>query len=114
SEDQGFRGESRKYPRLHQQGSDGLYYTQEQVKDVIAYARARGIRVIPEFDLPWHSTSWLVGYPELGAAPGPFTLVRNWGILDHVLAPPREAVYTFLDGFFGAMAGLFPDAYPHI
>jgi hexosaminidase len=114
SEDQGFRVESRKYPRLHEQGSDGLYYTQDQVREVIAYARARGIRVVPEFDLPGHSTSWLVGYPELAAAPGPFTLVRNWGIFDNVLDPTRDEVYTFLDGFFGEMAALFPDAYLHI
>jgi hexosaminidase len=114
SEDQGFRVESKVHPRLHEKGSDGLFYTQDQVKDVIAYARARGIRVVPEFDLPGHSTSWLVGYPELGAAPGPFELVRQWGIFDNVLDPTREEVYTFLDGFFGEMAALFPDVYLHI
>jgi len=73
TEDQGFRVESKKFPKLHQLGSDGNYYTQEQVKDIIAYARDRGIRVVPEFDIPGHSTSWLVGHPELGSAPGPFT-----------------------------------------
>src|SRR6185503_2235567 len=62
SEDQGFRIESKKFPKLHQLGSDGNYYTQEQVKEIIAYARDRGIRVVPEFDIPGHSTSWLVGY----------------------------------------------------
>src|ERR1041385_2008875 len=61
TEDQGFRVESKKFPKLHQLGSDGNYYTQEQVKDIIAYARDRGIRVVPEFDIPGHSTSWLVG-----------------------------------------------------
>src|ERR1044071_10526301 len=59
TEDQGFRVESKKYPKLHQLGSDGNYYTQEQVRDTIAYARDRGIRVMPEFDMPGHSTSWL-------------------------------------------------------
>ncbi|MGH8336691.1 MAG: family 20 glycosylhydrolase, partial [Gammaproteobacteria bacterium] len=56
SEDQGFRVESKKFPRLHQMGSDGLYYTQDEVRDLIAYARDRGIRVVPEFDMPGHST----------------------------------------------------------
>jgi hexosaminidase len=114
SEDQGFRVESRVFPRLHQQGSDGLFYTQEEVRTVIRAARARGIRVVPEFDIPGHATSWLVGHPELGSAPGPFELVRNWGIFDNTLDPSREEVYAFLDKFLGEMAGLFPDAYLHI
>jgi hexosaminidase len=114
SEDQGFRIESKTFPKLHELGSDGNYYTQDQVRAVIAYARDRGIRVVPEFDLPGHATSWLVGYPELAAAPGPFKIVREWGIFDNVLDPSKEEVYTFLDTFFGEMAGLFPDAYMHI
>jgi hexosaminidase len=114
SEDQGFRVESKKYPKLHQLGSDGNYYTQEQVKDIIAYARDRGIRVVPEFDIPGHSTSWLVGYPELGSAPGPYTIERRPGIFEPALDPTREEVYKFLEGFLGEMAALFPDAYLHI
>lgn len=114
SDDQGFRVESRAFPLLHQKGSDGLYYTQDQVRGVIAYARARGIRVVPEFDIPGHSTSWLVGHPELGSAPGPFELERRWGIFDNNLDPTREEVYAFLDRFLGEMAGLFPDAHLHI
>ena len=114
SEDQGFRVEIKKYPKLHQLGSDGNYYTQEQVKDIIAYARDRGIRVVPEFDIPGHSTSWLVGYPELGSAPGPYTIERRPGIFEPALDPTREEVYKFLEGFFGEMAALFPDAYMHI
>jgi hexosaminidase len=114
SEDQGFRVESKKYPKLHQLGSDGNYYTQEQIKDVIAYARDRGIRVVPEFDIPGHSTSWLVGYPELGSAPGPYTIERRPGIFEPALDPTREEVYKFLEGFLGEMAALFPDAYLHI
>jgi hexosaminidase len=114
SEDQGFRVESKKYPKLHQLGSDGNYYTQEQVKDIIAYARDRGIRVVPEFDIPGHSTSWLVGYPELGSAPGPYTIERRPGIFEPALDPTREEVYKFLEGFLGEMAALFPDAYMHI
>jgi hexosaminidase len=114
SEDQGFRIESKVFPKLQELGSDGKYYTQDQVREVIAYARERGIRVVPEFDLPGHSTSWLVAHPELGAAPGPFQIVREWGIFDNVLDPSKDEVYAFLDKFFGEMAGLFPDAYMHI
>ena len=114
SEDQGFRVESKKYPKLHQLGSDGNYYTQDQIRDIIAYARDRGIRVVPEFDIPGHSTSWLVGYPELGSAPGPYTIERRPGIFEPALDPTREDVYKFLDGFLGEMAALFPDAYMHI
>jgi N-acetyl-beta-hexosaminidase len=114
SEDQGFRVESKRYPRLHQMGSDGLYYTQDQVREVIAYARDRGIRVMPEFDMPGHATSWLVGYPELGSAPGPYTIERKAGIFEPVFDPTREELYRFLDGFFTEMAGLFVDDYIHI
>src|SRR5690349_4546952 len=114
TEDQGFRVEVKKYPKLHQLGSDGNYYTHEQVKEIIAYARDRGIRVVPEFDIPGHSTSWLVGYPELGSAPGPYTIERRPGIFEPALDPTREDVYKFLDTFLGEMAALFPDEYLHI
>lgn len=114
TEDQGFRIESKKYPKLHQLGSDGLYYTQDQAREIIAYARDRGIRVLPEFDMPGHATSWLVGYPELGSAPGPYQIERRPGIFEPALDPTREEVYKFLDGFLGEMAALFPDAYIHI
>src|SRR5215813_13490560 len=114
SEDQGFRVESKKYPKLQQMGSDGLYYTQDQVKDIIGYARERGIRVVPEFDIPGHATSWLVGYPELGSAPGPYKIERGAGIFEPALDPTREQTYKFLDGILGEMAGLFPDEYMHI
>ncbi|HMH44357.1 MAG TPA: family 20 glycosylhydrolase, partial [Pyrinomonadaceae bacterium] len=114
TEDQGFRVESKKFPKLHMLGSDGLFYTQEQVREIIAYARDRGIRVMPEFDIPGHSTSWLVAYPELGSAPGPYKIERGAGIFEPALDPTREQTYKFLDGFLGEMAGLFPDAYMHI
>jgi hexosaminidase len=114
TEDQGFRVESKKFPKLHTLGSDGLYYTQDQVREVIAYARERGIRVMPEFDIPGHSTSWLVGHPELGSAPGPYKVERQPGIFEPALDPTREEVYKFLDTFLGEMAALFPDEYMHI
>jgi hexosaminidase len=114
TEDQGFRVESKKFPKLHSMGSDGLYYTQDQVREIIAYARDRGIRVVPEFDIPGHATSWLVGYPELGSAPGPYKIERGAGIFEPALDPTREPTYRFLEGFLGEMATLFPDAYMHI
>jgi hexosaminidase len=114
TDDQGFRVESRKFPKLHGLGSDGNYYTQEQIKEVIAYAAARGMRVVPEFDMPGHATAWLTGYPELGSAPGPYQIERKWGIHKPALDPSNEAVYKFLDTFLGEMAALFPDPYLHI
>jgi hexosaminidase len=114
TEDQGFRIESKKFPRLHTMGSDGQFYTQDEAREIIAYARERGIRVVPEFDMPGHATAWLVGHPELGSAPGPYTIERGAGIFEPALDPTREEVYKFLDVFLGEMAALFPDSYLHI
>lgn len=114
SDDQGFRVESKLFPRLQRLGSDGHYYTQQQVRDLIEYARDRGIRVVPEFDVPGHTTSWLVGYPALASAPGPYPIERRWGVFDPTMDPTREATYRFLDSFIGEMAALFPDRYFHI
>ena len=113
TDDQGFRVESRVFPKLHQLGSDGLFYTQEEVRDVIRYAAERGIRVVPEFDVPGHSTSWFAGHPELASAPGPYRPERRFGVFDAAMDPTREETYRFLDRFFGEMAALFPDAYMH-
>jgi hexosaminidase len=114
SENQGFRVESKKFPKLHEQGSDGLYYSQEEVRDLIEYARDRGIRVVPEFDVPGHSTAWLVGYPELASGSGPYELERRWGVFDPAFDPTSEKTYKFLSEFFGEMAKLFPDHFFHI
>ena len=114
SENQGFRIESKKFPKLQELGSDGLYYTQAEVRDLIAYARERGIRVVPEFDMPGHSTAWFVGYPELASGPGPYQIERQWGVFDPAMDPTKEETYRFLDKFIGEMAGLFPDQFFHI
>jgi len=114
TDDQGFRIESRRYPKLHQLGSDGLYFTHDDIRELHGYAHERGIRIVPEFDMPGHATSWLVGHPELGSAPGPYTIERKWGIFDPTLDPTREDVYKFVDGFLTEMAALFPDVYLHI
>jgi hexosaminidase len=114
SDDQGFRMESKIFPRLTGEGSDGMYYTQEEAKEVVAYARGLGIRVVPEFDMPAHSTSWAVGYPELASAPGPFTVGHDFGVFDVTMDPTKKSTYEFLDKFIGEMAAIFPDAYMHI
>ena len=114
SDDQGFRVESQRFPRLQEFGSDGQYYTQAEVREVVAYARDRGIRVLPEFDMPGHATSWLVGYPELASAPGPYEIGRHFGAFDGTMDPTRDETYEFLDSFLGEMAPLFPDPFFHI
>ena len=114
SDDQGFRIASTQFPKLVEMGSDGQYYTKAEIRDLIEYASDRGIRVVPEFDIPGHSTSWFVGYPELASAPGPYQIERRWGIFDPAMDPSRVQTYTFLDKFIGEMADLFPDHYFHI
>ena len=114
SEDQGFRVESKRYPLLAGKGSDGLFYTQAQIAEVVSYARDRGIRIVPEFDMPGHSTAWFVGYPDLASAPGPYAVERRFGVFDPAFDPTRESIYRFLDGFISEMGALFPDRYWHI
>lgn len=114
TEDQGFRVESKVFPKLHELGSDGLFYTQDQIKDIIAYAADRGVRVMPEFDLPGHATSWFVAYPELASAPGSYAIERRFGVFGPAFDPSNEKVYAFLEAFLKEMAGLFPDPYLHI
>jgi hexosaminidase len=114
SDDQGFRVASRQFPKLVEMGSDGRYYTKAEIRDLIGYASDRGVRVVPEFDMPGHSTSWFVGYPELASAPGPYQIERRWGIFDPAMDPSREQTYEYLDKFIGEIADLFPDHYFHI
>ena len=114
SDDQGFRVESRKFPRFQELSSEGQYYTREEIRDIIQYARDRGIRVVPEFDMPGHSTSWFVAYPELASAPGPYQVEHKWGIFDPAMDPSREGTYHFLNDFIAEMTQLFPDPYFHI
>ncbi len=112
SDDQGFRVESKVFPKLTGMGSDGMFYTQGEIRDVIAYAHDRGIRVIPEFDIPGHSRSWFLGYPDLSSGSGPYTL--EGGGIDPIIDATRESTYKFLEKFIAEMAKLFPDAYFHI
>src|SRR6202045_3891984 len=110
-DNEGFRVESNRFPKLHEMGSDGMYFTQGELRDFVAYAQDRGIPVLPEFDTPGHSRSWFVGYPELASGPGPY---RLWGGgIDPIMDPTEESTYKFLDKFIAEMAKLFPDAYFH-
>jgi hexosaminidase len=114
TEDQGFRMQSRIYPKLTAEGSDGLFYSQQEAKDIVAYARARGIRVVPEFEMPGHSSAWLVAYPELASGTTPNGIRREFGVSDYAIDPTRDATYTFIGRFLDEMATIFPDAYVHI
>jgi hexosaminidase len=114
ADDQGFRVESKVLPKLHQVGGANGYYTQEQVREVLAYARARGIRVVPEFDVPGHATAWLAAYPELASNDSTYGVATRWGVLNIAMDPTKESTYALLDQLFGEMAALFPDPYFHI
>lgn len=105
ADNQGFHIESKKYPLLQGKASGGFYYSQDEVRQIVAYARDRGIRVMPEFDMPCHTTSWFRGYPKLGSGQNPSQ--------SSAIDPTRESTYTFLSGFIQEMSSLFPDAYFH-
>jgi len=134
TDDQGFRIESKIFPGLHEKGSNGKYYTQAQIRDMVQYAANRGIIIVPEFDMPGHSTSWFAAYPELASAPGPyepgpplkfprkdnepFNVQQAMQVMQTApipsFDPTKESVYVFLDKFFAEMATLFPSSYFHI
>lgn len=114
TDDQGFRVESKTHPKLHLLGSDGFFYTQEQIKDVVKYAGDRGIRVVPEIDVPGHATAILTAYPEIGSKDTIYSIERFSGIFDPTLDPTNEKTYAFLADLFEEIAALFPDKYFHI
>ena len=132
TEDQGWRVEIKKYPKLTEVGAfrngtmigkdfnsnDGIryggYYTQEQMKDIVAYAESLGIVVIPEIDLPGHMLGALAAYPELGCTGGPYEVWTKWGISNQVLCPGKEAMFTFLEDVFTELLEIFPSEYIHI
>lgn len=114
TDDQGFRIESKRHPELHAVSAESGVLTQEQIKAIIAAAAERGIRVVPEFDVPGHATAWLASHPELASMPGRYTVAKNWGVLDPVLDPTRPETLALLESFFGEMAALFPDEFFHI
>ena len=134
TEDQGWRIEIKKYPRLTEVGSirkgtcvkknfqshdgvpygEGLWYTQDQIREIVAYAAAKGIDVIPEIDLPGHMLAALASYPELGCTGGPYEVWTHWGVSEDVLCAGNEAIYTFLEDVLTEVCELFPYEYIHI
>jgi hexosaminidase len=114
TEDQLFGIESKVYPRLTSVGAEGNFYTQENIKEIIAYADQRGIRIVPEFDVPGHCTAMLKAYPELASVPRDYELQRYYGVFDPALDVTKPYTYAFLDTLFTEMTALFPDAYFHI
>ena len=132
TEDQGWRIEIKKYPRLTEVGawrdgtcigkdfdsSDGIryggYYTQDEMKEIVAYAATRNIVVIPELDLPGHMLAALASYPELGCTGGPYKVWQRWGITNDILCAGNEAVYEFLEGVLDEICDIFPSEYIHI
>ncbi|QOC21790.1 beta-N-acetylhexosaminidase [Wenzhouxiangella sp. AB-CW3] len=114
TDDQGWRLESRAYPKLHEKASGGQYYTRDEVREVVAYAAERGIQVMPEIDMPGHSTAIGVAYPELMSQPGPYELEERWGVHRPLLNPAEDAVYDFARTILAEVAELFPFDYVHI
>jgi hexosaminidase len=114
TDDQGWRFESKRYPKLHQLASDKLFYSQDEIKDLIHYASLRGIRVVPELDVPGHASAIAVAYPELIAENKPYIMERQWGVFEPLLDVSNTKVYSFIDDLVGELTLLFPDNYIHI
>ena len=132
TEDQGWRIEIKKYPKLTEIGSirketgigrsrtefDGKpyggFYTQDEIRDIVKYAQERFVTVIPEIDLPGHMLAALAAYPELGCTGGPYEVARHWGVFPDVLCIGNEKTYEFLEGVLSEVIELFPAKYIHI
>ena len=132
TEDQGWRMEIKRYPRLTEVGgwrsgtcigkdfnsSDGIryggYYTQEEMKEIVEYAAERGITVIPEIDLPGHMVAALAAYPELGCTGGPYEVWTRWGVAKDILCAGNEQVFKFLEDVLTEVMEIFPSEYIHI
>jgi hexosaminidase len=125
TEDQGWRIEIRKYPKLIEVGSwrkesmgdktpHGGFYTQDQVRELIEYAKQRYITVVPEIELPGHSLAALASYPEYSCTGGPFEVGTVWGIYKDVYCAGSEKVFEFLEGILSEIAELFPSEFIHI
>ena len=132
TEDQGWRMEIKKYPKLTEVGAwrngtcigkdfdsnDGIryggFYTQEQMREIVAYAAERNITVIPEVDLPGHMVAALAAYPELGCTGGPYEVWTRWGVSEDVLCVGKEETFTFLEDVLTEVMDIFPSEYIHI
>jgi hexosaminidase len=123
TDDQGWRMEIKKYPDLTRIGayrkeSDGNnyggFYTQEQIIEVVEYARQRYITVIPEIEMPGHCLAALTAYPELSCRKGPFTVPNYWGVINDVYCAGNERTYSFIEDVLTEVLELFPSKYIHI
>ncbi|WP_036826130.1 family 20 glycosylhydrolase, partial [Photobacterium sanctipauli] len=115
-DDQAIRIQLDSYPKLWQKTADGDYYTKEQIRDVVEYARNLGIRVIPEISLPGHASAVAHAYPELmsGEEGQTYPHQREWGVFVPLMDPTNPELYTFLGAVFDEVIELFPDEYFHI
>lgn len=123
TEDQGWRIEIKKYPKLTSVGAKrteadgtvyGGFYTQEQIKEVVKYAQERFITVIPEIELPGHALAALAAYPEFSCTGGPFKVRNAWGVEPDVYCAGNEATFDFLNDIIDEVVSLFPSEYFHI
>ena len=132
TDDQGWRAEIKAYPKLTEisawrsgtvikkdwGSNDGIryggFYTQEQMKDVVAYAAERGITVIPEIDLPGHMVAALAAYPELGCTGGPYEVWTRWGVAKDILCAGNDQVFTFLETVLSEIMDIFPSEFIHV
>jgi len=123
TEDQGWRIEIKKYPKLTEIGSlrkdknggtYGGFYTQDQIREVVAYARSRFIDVMPEIEMPGHSVAALAGYPELSCTGGPFEVRTAWGVSEDVYCAGKEATFEFNQNVLAEVVDLFPFPFIHI
>jgi hexosaminidase len=114
SDDQGFRVESKQFPLLHQAASNHQYYTQQQILNLVEYASDRGVRIVPEFDVPAHTSAMIAAYPALASKDTVYHVEQNFGIFKPVLDVSKESTYEFLDKFIQEMSSLFKDSVFHI
>lgn len=114
TDDQGWRFESRRFPRLQEMGADGQFYTQAQIRELVDYATNLGIRVVPELDFPGHASAIALAYPELMTQVTDYAPERRWGVHKPLLDPSKPAVYDFIDQLVAEVVTLFPDPYLHI
>jgi len=114
TDDQGWRFESKAYPKLQEIGGEGKFYTQAELRDLVAYAAARGVTVMPEIDMPGHTTALLAAYPELSCSGEKLEVSHHVGVHSNALCPAKEEVYPFLQTLLGEVAAVFPSEYIHI
>ena len=112
SDDHGWRIESKKFPKLHE--SSGEYYTQEEIREVIVYAKERGIEVIPEIDMPGHNLALLSVFPEYSCKGEPVTPAKARGVYKTILCAGKEETYTFVEALLDEVIPLFDSEYFHI